>query len=334
MNSSIRKILLTRLLPSLLWVLTTVNALGAEIELKEVEFTTWDQTFYGSLVLPTGTHRLNQLAKKADQELDHLRMIYSSELLTAAGGKGAYSIKEHILFLPESALSSETLGPVVLHELIHATLWTELRRAKPALLNGVAYNDRAEFQNRQYGPFFGIDEVATTLFSVRYHARAMRASLAIALANPSSLTAFADPIESMHQVRVYLARLQTMLRTLHLGIGEATENTEITTPEELAFVPASVSWQETASNQIRILTPTTTSNAALKMISKYAKDAAPAIEEADSAGAKLQIMTSETAKKRHEQANKFLDKTDSVIDAFTKTFKQETTIMNAVEATY
>lgn len=219
---------------------------------------------------------------------------------------------------------------MILHELIHAKLWVELRHGRSLAFNGIAYNDKPEFQSRPYGPAFGIDEVVATLFSVRYHAKVMRSELALAI-HGRRPTSFSATIDSMSEARRYAWRLITMLTTLQLGIEEASQKGLAPTPDELAFLPTNIMWQSLATDDIRLFLPAKISAAVLASILEFAKDAVPSFKEMVSVGAKLQTMTPSSKQQMREQAEKFLDLSEAVSDSFAASFPRETLLLSQVD---
>jgi hypothetical protein len=305
------------------------SAFSAEVEMKAITFKALGRNFEGHLILPKGTHVLNLLAKKADQELEKLPIIFSPQFLKAAGGKGAYSIRDHLLFIPSSAVEAEGPDPVVLHELIHARIWVALRKGTPLTFNGLAYNDLPQVQNHPYGPGFGIDEVVATFFSVRYHANAMRSALQQHV-DGSSNAASASIMDSMTEVRVYVSRLITMLTTLGFGLEQTTHPGPVSTPADLAFLPK-ISWQEAASEKIRIYFPVESSNSMLTQVKTFAKNLVPLLRQLDSAGAKLQLLDSPTDEQLRSESERFLGMAQMAIDSFFETFPDEAEIIRKAD---
>lgn len=310
-------------------VLLCSNAFSVEVALKPVKFQALGKIFQGSEIQKKGDHALNRLARKVDREFDALKIIHSDELLRNSGSegtRGAYTPENHILFISQAELEKDTIGPVVLHELVHAKLWVELRHLILLGFHGQAFNDKPELRGRNYGPFFGLDEVPATFFSVRYHIKIMRSEL-----DRQRQEGRFDPeklISLSFEVRDYTSRLRRMLATLSQGIDEATETGRTPIPESLNFLPKSITWQKYSTKDIRLFFPLKVSAETIEAISTFAKDAVSTFEQSDKLGHMLQLIEKS---KVHEQAQKFVSLVETVLDSFAARFPDEAHLIDAVE---
>ncbi|MES3038519.1 MAG: hypothetical protein V4736_11490 [Bdellovibrionota bacterium] len=311
----------------LLTIILISKAYGADaVQFKKVEFQMGNITYQCQQIIPGEKHYLNQIAKSAAQEIDGLQILNCPNYLEAAKAKGAYAFSKHVLLVSESVLTDDVAGPVLRHELVHARLWSGLRKGTPYAFNGIVFNTRPEFQGRQYGRAFGLDETMATLFSVNFFAQTLKSELVQALTS-TSMSAFSGVVEAGNEMRVYTARLKTMLTTLTLGIQTGSKKALEKTPPELAFLQETYKWQEVATDEIRIILPLGTSAQTINVILEFAKETILKIDKIDESAAKLQILVQTSNSQLAPETEKIIKSVDELLATLKAKFPAEALII-------
>ncbi len=260
----------------LVLLLSSVSAFAEKVRTKEIGFTEMGSTFSGLQILPEGLHPLNQVARVLNKEMDALPLVYSESFLEASGGNGAYSIENHRLYISKLAFSLEAIDTTTRHEMIHAILWTKLRRGKPSSFSGIAYNMNPELRGVAYGPMFGMDEVVATLFSFEHHSQEILKTLDIATRS-SALNAFSSVVEAVTEAAKYGRRLTTMAITLKLGL--INKSIPVKSPDPLIAYVGNFQWQKFADEKIQIFLPENMSSERIKYIRMFVTQAIPELEK-------------------------------------------------------
>lgn len=304
-------------------LIAAASIAASTIQTQKVSFCLADRTYQGQLVLPGQTHPANKLSLSLQMDSPGLKLIISDQLMNEHSARGAYVFRQNLLIVSSLSASNPTTDTVIQHEIVHAKIWNALRQGTTYVFTGLAFNDSEQFSTRQYGRFFGLDEIMATMFSLNLFNTQLKTRLD-QLDSNKNMTYNPNYRESIYDIRTYIGRLGTMFTTLNLGLTEGKTIRLERNPSDLDFLPINLEWTQIKTSDIEIVLPLS-SPEQLSHISNFAKYAIEYLNDVDQTAFEVDLLASENEKRATAQL--LQKKVDEFVASFKSNFPKEATLL-------
>lgn len=267
----------------------------------------------------------------AKKDFSRLRVIFSPEVLSNSRGSGAYDPGNHVLFISRNGMRSEKLGPIEVHELVHAKLWTELRNGNVLAFSGAIKNRDSAFFGQAYGELFGLDEIVATLYSYTHHHQLIWTEYKNGKAS-TALTKYTPMIEAVRNVEKYAKRLKTMLSILKTALATNITFEPVDDPLEHPLLTDDLNWKHRKSASFDMFVPDGYTESDIRKLKEFVAKSLPMLNQVITKSSKFQneFRMLERQGDERDLVDGSIETTGLIVHLFSRHFPKE---LNIIEST-